>query len=85
MAFTGIRPGEKIHEIMISEEECYRTTKRDGYYVIQPILAELTDGAPGAPALEKEFSSAHVTLDHAGLRVLLAPHMAGDVPTRVSA
>src|SRR5262249_41927983 len=24
IAFTGIRPGEKVHEIMVSEEECYR-------------------------------------------------------------
>ncbi len=25
IAYTGIRPGEKIHEIMVSEEECHRT------------------------------------------------------------
>ena len=25
--YTGIRPGEKIHEIMVSEEECFRTDR----------------------------------------------------------
>ena len=24
---TGIRPGEKIHEILVSEEEAYRTVQ----------------------------------------------------------
>jgi UDP-glucose 4-epimerase len=38
---TGIRPGEKIHEILVSEEEAHRTIERDNYYVIQPILPEL--------------------------------------------
>ena len=32
--YIGIRPGEKIHEILISEEECLRTVERGGYYVI---------------------------------------------------
>ena len=27
MVYTGIRPGEKIHEIMVSEEECFRTSR----------------------------------------------------------
>ena len=38
---TGIRPGEKIHEILVSEEEAHRTIERGNYYVIQPILPEL--------------------------------------------
>jgi len=37
----GIRPGEKIHEILVSEEESSRTYDRGDYYVIQPILPEL--------------------------------------------
>src|SRR6188472_666153 len=28
MKVTGIRPGEKIHEVMVSEEEAYRTVER---------------------------------------------------------
>jgi UDP-glucose 4-epimerase len=72
--FIGIRPGEKIHEIMVSEEECYRTTQRDGYYVIQPMLPELrADGSE--PALTGEYSSEVVTVGGQELRSLLAPYM----------
>ena len=40
ITFTGITPGEKVHEIMVSEEECYRTIARGGCYVICPMLPE---------------------------------------------
>jgi len=33
---TGIRPGEKLHECLISEEEARRTTDRGSRYVIEP-------------------------------------------------
>ena len=45
---TGIRPGEKIHEIMVSEEEAYRTVRRGRWYVIRPMLPEVANGG-GAP------------------------------------
>ena len=56
---TGIRPGEKLHEILVSEEESARVTKRGDYYVIGPVLPELRDGRPPGPsALEgREYSS----------------------------
>lgn len=56
-AITGIRPGEKLHEILVSEEESYRTAERDGYYVIMPMLPELRNGGQ-AGGLQKEYSSA---------------------------
>ncbi len=37
----GVRPGEKIHEIMVSEEEAFRTVERNGWLVILPMLPEL--------------------------------------------
>ncbi|MCU0240925.1 MAG: polysaccharide biosynthesis protein [Vicinamibacteria bacterium] len=73
--YTGIRPGEKIHEIMISEEECRRTIARDGFYAIRPMLPELIEGAGEPPALDHEYSSERVTLDAPALRMLLAPYM----------
>ena len=76
IVFTGIRPGEKIHEIMVSEEECHRTTERDGYYVICPMLAECNPQRVDRPALAEEYSSAAVTLDRAGLAELLQPYLA---------
>lgn len=38
---TGIRPGEKLHEALISEEEGRRAFRRGDYYVIPSILPEL--------------------------------------------
>lgn len=85
IVYTGIRPGEKIHEIMVSEEECYRTIERDGYYVIRPMLPELEGVPPATPALQGEYSSAHITLDHDGLRELLAPYLDAPLPHEVYA
>jgi FlaA1/EpsC-like NDP-sugar epimerase len=74
IVFTGIRPGEKIHEIMVSEEECYRTSERGNYYVIRAMLPELGAG-PAKAALVAEYSSANITLDHDGLRAMLRGYM----------
>jgi FlaA1/EpsC-like NDP-sugar epimerase len=76
IVFTGIRPGEKIHEIMVSEEECYRTFERDGYYIITPMLPELHSASTQTPVLESEYSSANVTMDQDSLRQMLAPYLA---------
>lgn len=54
---TGIRPGEKIHEILISEEESYRTYDRGHFYAIAPILPELRIDNTTPHALRGEFSS----------------------------
>lgn len=78
MVYTGIRPGEKIHEIMVSEEECHRTVERGGYYVICPMLPELRQQAIDRPALTTEYSSSDVTLGPAELRELLAPYRGGE-------
>lgn len=61
--FTGIRPGEKIHEVLVSEEECFRTIKRGHYYAIQPVLPELRPEAATGEALQKEYSSGDQTVD----------------------
>ena len=73
--YMGIRPGEKIHEIMISEEECYRTIRRDDYYVIRPMLPELSADTEEGPALTAEYSSSDLTMDSVGVRELLRPYM----------
>jgi FlaA1/EpsC-like NDP-sugar epimerase len=69
---TGIRPGEKMHELMVSEEECNHTVERAAYFSILPMLPEL------APILEdkhkvlrKEFSSSDNVLDLDETRALL--------------
>ena len=36
----GIRPGEKLHEEMVSADDSYRTVKQDDRYVVMPTIAE---------------------------------------------
>ena len=71
---VGIRPGEKIHEIMVSEEEANHTVKRGNYYAIQPMLPELKSNATENKALSKEFSSADNVLDYEATITLLEQH-----------
>jgi FlaA1/EpsC-like NDP-sugar epimerase len=59
---TGIRPGEKTHEIMISEEEAPRTVRRDRWIAIRPMLPELL-GEIIEAVVTGEFSSATTVLD----------------------
>jgi FlaA1/EpsC-like NDP-sugar epimerase len=72
ITFTGIRPGEKIHEIMVSEEECFRTVERDGYYVILPVLPELRSEKDFTQVLESEYSSKDDNISVEELKVLLS-------------
>ena len=72
---TGIRPGEKMHEIMVSEEEANHCVKRGDYYAILPMLPELRENTMQEPnALTREFSSADTVLDLAGTAQLLRKH-----------
>ena len=71
ITYTGIRPGEKVHEIMVSEEECFRTMERGDYYVIRPVLPELRGDDEFVPALEGEYSSKDNNLSVDELRYLL--------------
>ncbi len=71
ISFTGIRPGEKIHEIMVSEEECFRTVERGEYYVILPVLPELREKIEVTNTLENEYSSKDNNISVEDLRELL--------------
>jgi len=77
---TGIRPGEKVHEILVSEEEAYRTVARGDYYVIRPMLPELSDGEEVKEPLGREYSSADDLMTRGQAEELLARHnlMVGD-------
>jgi UDP-glucose 4-epimerase len=72
---TGIRPGEKMHEIMVSEEEANHCVSRGDYLAIRPMIPELkNEESEEANALTKEFSSADTVLDLPGTIELLNRH-----------
>ena len=72
IVFTGIRPGEKIHEIMVSEEECFRTVERGDYYVILPVLPELRKDGDSVQCLNSEYSSQNNNISVSELQELLS-------------
>lgn len=75
IAVTGIRPGEKIHEQLVSEEEGERTVQRDGYLAIMPMLPELLGARTGEAAVGAGgYSSADAVLDREAVHALLADH-----------
>ena len=67
----GVRPGEKTHEILISEEEIPRTIRRDDYYVTRPVFPKLRRGKIEKPVLDKELSSADYLMSESQLKDFL--------------
>ena len=71
----GIRPGEKMHEILVSEEEANHCSKRGDYYAILSMLPELSNNKnKDADTLPKEYSSSDSVLDLKGTIELLKKH-----------
>ena len=71
----GIRPGEKRHEIMVSDEEANHCVRRGSYFAILPMLPELKrKGATEKNALKGEFSSADTVLGAKATVDLLRRH-----------
>ena len=71
----GIRPGEKLHEEMISSNEARRTLDMGSHYVIQPEMDWWRDGTLQGEAVDEGFSYSSDTntdwLDAAGLREMI--------------
>ena len=75
MKTIGVRPGEKMHEILVSEEEMHHCVRRGDYYASRPMLPELLgDVTPEKNAFDREFSSADRVVDLEGTRALLRKH-----------
>lgn len=67
MVITGIRPGEKIHEILLCEEEATRTIAgHEGYFALRPMLPELACPVD-EPALVGDYSSANALMSESEL------------------
>ena len=69
IVFTGIRPGEKLHEMLISEEEIYRTSVNGKYYSIASNLPEVQ--VLPTQILTSSYSSSDVVLPYEGVVELL--------------
>jgi FlaA1/EpsC-like NDP-sugar epimerase len=68
----GIRPGEKLHEVLISYEESAHTEDRGKYYVIAPLLPELSSGAPPNAVDLWQYSSSDGPASFEDIQSLLA-------------
>jgi FlaA1/EpsC-like NDP-sugar epimerase len=69
--FIGIRPGEKIHELMISEEEIPRTIKKGEYFIVCPVLPSLRKKVSKKPVLPRELTSADYCMSENELQKFL--------------
>ncbi|MFJ9463537.1 UDP-N-acetylglucosamine 4,6-dehydratase (inverting) [Viridibacillus arvi] len=55
--YIGIRPGEKLHEAMITEDDARHTIEFNEYYVIQPEFSWWSkEFSEGAKTLDESFS-----------------------------
>lgn len=61
--YIGRRPGEKMHEVLITEEETERVVKRDNYYVVTTEIQE-------QPGLTQEYNSRDWLIGREELEVL---------------
>ena len=72
----GIRPGEKLHEEMISVEDSRRTVRRSDRYVVLPTLAEWgfnnTAGEPVSEGFSYNSANNEQWLTVAGIQALMA-------------
>ena len=72
--YTGMRPGEKVHETLVSDEEAWRSYDCGEYYAIRPMLPELRKPTDGFPALKKEYSSGEMQATLEETKRLLESH-----------
>ena len=72
MVFIGRRPGEKIHELLVSDEEGLRTERLgEKCFRIKPTLPELLTGLNPDLLLNRELSSAGFLMSIDELRKFL--------------
>lgn len=78
LEYVGIRPGEKLHEVLISDDEARNTVENDGMYIVRPpeTLWERSLSYPGTPLPEgfryASDSNMH-WLDLEGIKQLIEP------------
>jgi len=69
----GIRPGEKVHELMIAPEEGVRAYDRGGFFAIKPMLPELIarSSEEKSPARGRAYGSNDDVMDYTETEAML--------------
>ena len=82
---VGVRPSEKLHEVLISEDDARLTLELDDAYIIRPAFHFWTPDAiheTGARPVAEDFRYTSDTntqwIDAEGLQLLLKEHDSGD-------
>lgn len=71
---TGIRPGEKIHECLVSEAERWRTRQAGGFLVIGAAIPELAKPTDASEVIPGPYYSLNEQIGLPETRALLAKH-----------
>lgn len=76
---TGVRPGEKLHEVLVSQEESLRTISRGEYFAIKSILPEVSKPVPAVKFDFDELSSEHFLMTSKEVETFLNKNLSGDL------
>jgi len=76
---TGVRPGEKLHEVLVSQEESLRTISRGDYFAIKSILPEVSKPVSPASFEFDELSSEHFLMTSKEVQTFLDKNLSGDL------
>ena len=75
----GIRPGEKLHEVLVSQEESVRTISRGDYFAIKSILPEVSKPVSPESFEFDELSSEHFLMTSKEVQTFLDKNLSGDL------
>ena len=76
---TGVRPGEKLHEVLVSQEEALRTLSRGEYFAIKSILPEVSKPVSPESFEFDELSSEHFLMTSKEVQTFLDKNLSGDL------
>ena len=76
---TGVRPGEKLHEGLVSQEESLRTISRGDYFAIKSILPEVSKPVSPESFEFDELSSEHFLMTSKEVQTFLDKNLSGDL------
>jgi len=76
---TGVRPGEKLHEVLVSQEEALRTISRGEYFAIKSILPEVSKPVSPESFEFDELSSEHFLMTSKEVQTFLDKNLSGDL------